>query len=176
MFGGEKQETLPCLEMLEQTPIIIEKILYGAGHEHLHWKPALDRWTISEVLAHMLAMEKIFIERAHKMVEEKDPPLAAYDQNAAYKAGDYSSGKARDHLRAFCHERDRGVTWLRYLPAAAAERTGQHAELGRITLGQLLHEWAFHDLGHIRQITELYRARAFYPKMGAFQRYYTLNP
>jgi hypothetical protein len=30
-------------------------------------------------------------------------------------------------------------------------------EAGEITLQQMLHEWAMHDLGHIRQITELDR-------------------
>jgi hypothetical protein len=109
------------------------------------------------------------------MVEENDPALEAYDQNAAYATGCYS-GEAKEHLHHFCHERDRSLSWLRYLPLTAAARTGRHAELGQITLSHLLHEWAFHDLGHIRQISELYRARAFYPKMGAFQRYYSVKP
>jgi hypothetical protein len=45
-----------------------------------------------------------------------------------------------------------------------------------ITLEQMLNEWASHDLGHIRQIAELYRARAFHPHAGPFAAYQTLNP
>ena len=172
----EKQETLPALELLEQTPIIVEKILYSATQEQLHWKPAPDRWSISEVLAHLVEVEGVFRERARKMVEENDPVLETYDQDAAYAAGKYSAGKASEHLHQFCHERDRTISWLRYLPPKVAARTGRHSEIGPITLDQFLHDWACHDLGHIRQIAELFRARAFYPKMGPFQRYHTLKP
>jgi hypothetical protein len=48
-------------------------------------------------------------------------------------------------------------------------RTGRHEELGILSCSQLLNEFAFHDLGHIRQVAELYRSHAFYPKMGVFQ-------
>lgn len=170
------EEFLPGVSVLEQTPIIVEKILYEATSDELQWKPALDRWSISEVLAHLVDVETVFRKRAKLMVEQDAPPLEAYDQNAAYAAGKYSSGRAQEHLHQFCHERDLSISWLRYVPAKALTCTGQHAELGPITLGELLHEWAFHDLGHIRQIAELYRARAFYPRMGGFQKYYTVKP
>jgi len=176
MQPAEKKELLPALELLEQTPIIIEKMLYAASQEQLHWKPAMDRWSIGEVLAHLVEVERVFHERARKMVEEENPALESYDQNAAYAAGNYSGGKARDLLRDFCHERDRSVSWLRYLSPSVVARTARHSELGPITLDHLLHEWAFHDLGHVRQIAELFRSRAFYPRMGGFQRYYTVKP
>lgn len=166
----------PELAVLEQTPIIIEKILVAATREQMHWKPAPERWSIGEVLAHMVEVEEVFRERARKIAEQKDPPIEPYDQNVAYAAGNYSHKDAIDTLREFCHQRDQSVTWLRYLPESARARTGRHAELGPITFAQLMSEWAFHDLGHIRQISELYRARAFWPKIGAFQRYYTIHP
>ena len=175
-MSAAAESALPGFYVLEQTPIILEKILLGADEHILGWKPAMDRWSISEVMAHLAEVETVFHARARKMAEEKDPAIEAYDQNVAYAAGKYSGGKGREHLRRFCHERDRSLSFLRYLPAEAVARTGQHAELGHITLGELLHEWAFHDLGHIRQVSELYRAKVFYPKMGGFQRYYTVKP
>ncbi len=167
---------LPGFTILEQTPIILEKLLLSASEETLHWKPSAERWSVSEVLAHLAETELMFRERTRKMLEEESPELPAYDQNAAYAAGSYSRCRARENLKKFCHERDRSLSWLRYLPAAAIARAGRHAELGRITVGELMHEWAFHDLGHIRQIAELYRAHAFYPRMGPFQRYYSVKP
>jgi len=65
---------------------------------------------------------------------------------------------------------------LKSMPAASGARTGQHSELGSITLAQMLCEWASHDLGHLRQIAELYRARAFYPHAGPFQKYSNPKP
>lgn len=177
MAATPSPHTLPGLAVLEQTPIIIEKIIWAATDEQMNWKPAMDRWSIGEVLAHMADVEVVgFRDRIQHMLDKENPRLESYDQNAAYASGKYSSGKAREQLKKFCHERDRTLSWLRYVPATMVARTGQHSDLGPITIGQLMNEWAFHDLGHIRQITELYRSRAFYPSMGSFQRYYTVKP
>ncbi|HEV2298407.1 MAG TPA: DinB family protein [Candidatus Acidoferrales bacterium] len=168
---------LPGLNVLEQTPIIIEKLVSLATEDQLAWKPAMDRWSISEVLAHLADAEvAAFRERIRMMMEQDTPKLEAYDQNAQYAAGKYTGGKAREHLKTFCHERDRSLSMLRYLPENVFTRKGVHSTIGPITVGQLMNEWAFHDLGHIRQITELFRSRAFYPAMGAFQKYYTVKP
>jgi|GEM_PF-3709412 len=48
----------------------------------------------------------------------------------------------------------------RTLPRSAGGRKAMHKLAGEITLQQMLHEWAMHDLGHIRQIAELVRAQA----------------
>lgn len=177
MKSAMNQATLPGLDVLEQTPIILEKLVSLATEEHLQWKPSMERWSISEVLAHLADVEVAgFRERVERMVQADMPQLAEYDQEAQYKAGRYTGGKAREYLKTFCHERDRSVTWLRYMPESIVMRKGQHSKLGQITVGQLLNEWAFHDLGHIRQIAELLRSRAFYPGMGPFQQYYTVKP
>jgi len=169
-------DALPGIPVLEQTPSIIEKLVWGATDEQLHWKPSQERWSISEVLAHLAESELTFRGRIEKMVAEKNPPLPSYDQNAAYEAGKYSKERAKENLKLFCHERDRSLSALRYVPAAAAGRTGQHEKLGPITIGHLMNEWAFHDLGHIRQIAELYRAHAFYPYAGPFKQFYDPKP
>lgn len=166
---------LPGVGLLEQSPIIIEKILIDVPDSTLGWKPAMDRWSVSEVLAHLTEFDQIFRERIRRIAQENIPLLDSYDQNAAYAAGKYS-GSGREHLRNFCHERDRSLSLLRYLPEGALARAGKHAEIGQVSITDLLHTWAFHDLGHIKQISELYRARQFYPKMGGFKTYYTVRP
>lgn len=176
MPAAPSPDALPGIPVLEQTPIIIEKIVWAATDEQLQWKPAMDRWSISEVLAHLAETEVIcFRERIRSMIERDNPPIESYDQNAAYAGGNYS-GKGRENLKKFCHERDRSLSFLRYGSASILARKGQHSKLGTITVGHLMNEWAFHDLGHIRQIAELYRSRAFYPHSGPFQQFYTIKP
>jgi hypothetical protein len=51
-----------------------------------------------------------------------------------------------------------------------------HREFGEITLAQMLNEWALHDLGHIRQIAELVRARKYQAGAGPMAASYHLNP
>jgi hypothetical protein len=166
----------PEIAILEQTPIIIEKILIAATPNELHWKPAADRWSIGEVLGHLVDVEQLMRGRVQRMAQEKDPVITPYDQDEVYKTGKYGEKTALEFLRDFCHERDQTVTWLRYQPGTLGARTGRHAEIGAVTVAQVLSEWAFHDLGHIRQISELYRSRAFWPRLGAAQRYYKIAP
>jgi hypothetical protein len=169
-------QTLPGLSVLEQTPIIIEKILIDVPESTLTWKPSSERWSIAEVLAHLSESEGIFRERTRKIASEDSPKIESFDQNASYAAGNYSGGGGRERLKVFCHERDRSLSMLRYLPEGALGRTGQHSEVGRITLSDLFNAWTFHDLGHIKQITELYRTSTFYPRMGGFKTYYPVKP
>jgi len=167
---------LPGIALMEQTPIIIEKILLDVPDSTLAWKPAKDRWSINEVLAHLSDLDSFFCERTRRIAQEDNPMLPGYDQNAVYTTGKYSKGVGREDLKKFCHERDRSLSFLRYLPSTAVSRSGKHEKLGTITVGQLMNEWAFHDLGHIRQISELLRARAFFPNIGPFQQYYSIRP
>jgi DinB superfamily len=176
MPAPQSAGAIPGMSVLEQAPIIIEKIVMSASDQDMGWKPAMDRWSISEVLAHLADAEVIgFRERIRVMMEKKNPAIESYDQNAAYAAGKYA-GLGRENLKKFCHERDRSLSFLRYVSPDVLGRTGQHSKIGSITIGQLLNEWAFHDLGHIRQIAELYRSRAFYPHCGPFQQFYTIKP
>lgn len=169
-------QNLPGLAVLEQTPIIIEKILLDVPESTLTWKPSSQRWSVSEVLAHLAEVDGVFRERTKKMASENSPSIDSYDQNVAYAAGKYSGQPGRERLKQFCHERDRSLSMLRYLPEGALGRAGVHSEIGKITINDLLNEWAFHDLGHIKQISELYRAAAYYPRMGPFKSYYSVNP
>jgi hypothetical protein len=177
MAASASPDILPGLAVLEQTPIIIEKIVWAATDAQLEWKPAVDRWSISEVLAHLADVEVVlFRQRIQTMLDKENPCIENCDENAAYAAGKYSGGKAREHLKQFCHERDRSLSWLRYVPATTISRTGQDTEVGPVTIGQVMNAWAFHDLGHIRQIAELYRSHAFFPSMGPFQRFCSIKP
>lgn len=170
-------DALPGFALLEQSPIIIEKILASASDELIHWKPAAERWSISEVLAHLSDTEiHVFRGRIERMTKENNPTFELHDQDQAYARGDYSKGKGRETLRQFCHERDLSLSMLRYLPPEALGRPAQLLQVGRITVEQILNEWAFHDLGHIKQIAELFRAKAFYPNAGPFQKFYTVKP
>lgn len=166
-----------ALNVLEQTPGTLRGLLSTAPNEVLDWKPAPARWSIREVLAHLVDVEVAgFRSRIEAMVATDNPVLARYDQEAVIASGKYQSVPGAELLNRFGAERRRSLEFLRGLPPGSEHRSGRHAEFGPITIGVLLHEWPFHDLGHIRQIAEIYRTRVFYPRMGAFQSYYTVRP
>jgi hypothetical protein len=166
----------PAISLLEKTPRLLDMMLGDLSGELLHWKPAPDRWSISEVLAHLAALEQVYAERTLRMVAEDSPALAKYDQSGAAARGEHSRGSAGENLAHFTRTRRSTLALLIGLPASAGARTGLHSELGSVTLVQMLNEWANHDLGHVRQIAELYRAYSFYPHSGPFMKYSSLKP
>lgn len=166
----------PAISLLEKTPILFETMLRDLSGELLHWKPAPDRWSISEVLAHLSALERVYAERTLRILAEDSPALEKYDLAGAAGRGEYSQGSAGEHLAHFTRTRLSTLALLKGLTPSAGERTAVHSELGTITLAQMLNEWASHDLGHLRQIAELYRAQAFHPHAGPFQKYSNPKP
>jgi len=175
MAAGTIETIFPGMHLLVQTPRTLRELLADATAEDLEWQPGPDRWSISMVLAHLADVEERgFVSRFRAIAAEDNPHLPAYDQLGLFRTRMKFDGRAE--LDRFAEMRGKTLGWLQSLPASVIERGGRHEEMGPITFGQLLHEFAFHDLGHIRQIIELYRSHAFYPKMGAFQGYYKINP
>jgi DinB family protein len=166
----------PAISLLGKTPQLLETLLGDLPGELLHWKPKPDRWSISEVLAHLAALEQVYAERVLRMVAEDSPPLAKYDLDSAKARGDYSRGSGGENLAHFTRTRRSTLALLTGLPPSAGARTAVHSELGTITLAHMLNEWASHDLGHLGQIEELYRAHAFYPNSGPFMKYSNPQP
>jgi uncharacterized damage-inducible protein DinB len=159
------------ISMLEKTPGLLELLLRDLPVEVLEWKPAADRWSITEVLGHMVMIEKLYEQRARRIVLEDSPTLAKHEGPV-----EGQEKSARQHMEEFVPLRRAFVFYLHSVPAAAAGRAGQNAELGTVTLSQMLHELANHDLGHLKQIAELYRAHTFYPHAGPFQKYSNPKP
>jgi len=169
------EENLPCLGILEATAGILRGLMCELTEEDARWKPAADRFSVGEVLAHLSHAEgHCYHARLDRFLHQEDPEVEPYDPQQhldTYRAADPED--AFDH---FEEQRESNLELLRALPAAAAARRARHARVGAITLGEMLHEWALHDLGHVRQVAELVRARKYLGGAGPFRGLYRLNP
>ena len=88
----------------------------------------------------------------------------------------YKNADPEEDFSHFEDKRETNVELLRGLPAEAGQRKALHRAAGEITLSQMLHEWALHDLGHIRQVAELVRARKYLAGAGPLGADYQLKP
>ncbi len=169
--------TLPGIHQLESTPEILRLLMQGITALQTEWKPAPDRWSLAEILAHLSHVEgHYFRAAADALATRTDPEIAPYDQNAYALEGTYSGREPEDSFDHFEEQREDNIAFLNGLPLQAGDRAGRHPELGTVTLSHILNEWAFHDLGHIRQIAELVRAIRYYPELGSFQTQYRVQP
>lgn len=166
---------LPCLTLLEATPQIIRDLMSELSEDDAVWKPAPDRFSVAEVLAHLSQSEgECYRTRVDQFMME-DKPAFEHD-DAQFHLERYRDRDPEHEFAHFEDQRESNLEYLRSLPPGAGERRAVHNEAGEITLAQMLHEWALHDLGHIRQIAELVRARKYLAGAGPLGRYYELKP
>jgi len=168
-------DELPCLELLEATPAILRGLMSEISEEDARWKPAADRFSIAEVLSHLSHSDgHCYRARLDRFLDEEMPEFEPDD--AQMHLDVYRNADPEEDLGHFEDQRENNVELLRGLPADAGARKAMHRAAGEITLSQMLHEWALHDLGHIRQIAELARARKYAAAAGPMAASYNLKP
>ena len=168
-------DELPCLDLLEATPAVLRGLMSEISDEDARWKPAPDRFSIAEVLAHLSHSEgHCYRARVDKFLSEEMPELEPDDAQMHLEL--YKNADPEAELGHFEDQREATIELLRGLPAVAGARKARHLAAGEITLSQMLHEWALHDLGHVRQIAELVRARRYLAGAGPLGEDYRLKP
>lgn len=160
------------LAVLASTPEKIQGEISTLSARELKTPPAPGKWSIQLVLAHLADVEELGMRgRVEAMVNQDLPRFASYDQEARVLEGRYDRKDPRRTLASFAQQRRANVKWLARLKPAQLKRRGIHERVGEITVEELLCEWAFHDLGHLKQILEIKR-RAFFPRMGNMRAFY----
>ena len=168
-------DVLPCLDVLEATPAILRGLMSEISDEDARWKPSPDRFSIAEVLSHLSHSEgHCYRARGDRFLSEEMPELEPDD--AQMHLDVYKNADPEEDFSHFEDQRETNVELLRGLPAEAGQRKALHRAAGEITLSQMLHEWALHDLGHIRQVAELVRARKYLAGAGPLGADYQLKP
>ena len=170
-----EENQLPCLDMLEATPAILRELMCELSDEDARWKPAPDRFSVAEALAHLSHSEgHCYRMRVDRFMSEERPEFEPDD--AQFHLDLYRDADPEEEFAHFEEQRETNVEYLRSLPAAAGQRAAMHRAAGEITLAQMLHEWTLHDLGHVRQVAELVRARRYLAGAGPLGQEYHLKP
>src|ERR1700674_619857 len=166
---------LPCLDLLEATPGILRSLMTELTEEDARWKPAPGRFSVAEVLAHLSHSEgHCYRMRLDRFMAETRPEFAPDDAQMYLDL--YRDADPEDAFDHFEEQRESNVEYLRTLGDKAGSRVALHQGFGEITLNHMLHEWALHDLGHIRQIAELVRAGKYLAGAGPMGWSYDLKP
>ena len=168
-------DELPCLELLEATPAILRGLMSEISDDDARWKPAEDRFSIAEVLSHLSHSEgHCYRSRLDRFLAEDLPEFEPDDAQMYLEI--YKNADPEEEFAHFEEQRETNIELLRGLSADAGSRKAMHREAGEITLAQMLHEWTLHDLGHVRQVAELVRARKYLAGAGPLGASYQLKP
>jgi hypothetical protein len=68
------ESDLPCLDLLDATPEILRGLMQEISDDDARWKPAPDRFSIAEVLAHLSHSEGYcYRVRVDRFLEDREP-------------------------------------------------------------------------------------------------------
>lgn len=111
--------------------------------------PAPGEWSALACLQHLCDTERlVFPVRVHYLLAEQDFP--AFDPDAQSSAPVASQTPA-DVAAEFARLRTAALVTFDQVTVADLTKRARHQELGVVTLSELLHEWAAHDLMHTVQ-------------------------
>src|SRR5580658_3833676 len=143
-----------------ETPKALERLIRGVAAARLTKRPAPDKWSVGEILAHLAEAEITTSYRMRSALGESGIPILAFDQDKWAAAGRYSERQPKHSLATFRALREENLRLLRSLKPAEWRRYGMHQERGRETIERMARMFAGHDLNHIRQIESILDKRA----------------
>jgi hypothetical protein len=151
-----RQEIVDTIRAL---PDQIEALVRDLDEDALRRRPAPDEWSIKEVCAHLRDSLEIDGERIRRMLEEDEPLISSYDQEALARERDYenqSMPAILTGLRAFSGG---NAYVLEGLSEEQWQRGGRHEERGPISVGGYAEQQAEHVRAHLAQVRSLRPAR-----------------
>jgi len=112
-------------------------------------EPKLGKWTIQQVVIHILDSDLIAADRMKRVIAEDNPTLIGYDENKFATNLFVEEQSAEDAVTIVSLNRLNFARALRKLPDSAFARTGTHNERGRMTLLDLLKSYTNHLDHHL---------------------------
>ena len=130
--------------------------------------PAPGEWSALECLLHILDVEQVFKTRLLAFQAGHDFPDFNPDEEGTPAAGQPAPA---DLVARFASLREENLALMATFQPADYERRVRHAELGLVSLGELVAEIAAHDLMHTVQ-AERAMMQPFIAACGAWKIYF----
>jgi hypothetical protein len=134
--------------VLSTTPERWQRLVSTLSIDLLTRPPAAGEWSALNCLQHLLDAERLlFPVRLHTFLAGQN--LEDFDPTQQHPGPDTPTPEQL--AAAFAHARQASLVLLRQVKDDDLERTAQHPKFGTVTLAEMLHTWAAHDLNHTVQ-------------------------
>ena len=144
-----------AIAVQRETAAKLAKLIEGASPKQLSRRPAADKWSPSQILAHLAEAEVSCFWRYRQMIEHNGSQIIPFDQDLWYKLGDYAARDPQESLQLFRLMRDANLRLFDQLTPEQWKLGGVHIERGPMTIADLARQMAGHDVNHIAQIEKM---------------------
>ena len=137
------------------------------------WHSAQGEWCVNECVGHIVEAEKRgFAGRIQIILGAEEPDLPTWDRMSMSHARQDCEKQPSELAGELSQVRRESLELIRSLQPESLSRSGNHPEVGKLTVEDLLHEWVHHDGNHFRQALANIQAYAW-PNMGNAQKFST---
>ena len=135
----------------------------------LRRQPLEGEWSALECLIHLIDVEAIFSSRVESFLAGEDFPAFDPDEQGTKISNTVSATQIASQFEAV---RTESLKIINTITIDDLARKANHAKLGSVTLGQMLHEWGGHDLMHTVQ-AERAMMQPFIDGCGAWRSFFS---
>ncbi|HET9283100.1 MAG TPA: DinB family protein [Candidatus Angelobacter sp.] len=147
------------LRLQQAAPKKLAKLLKGKNKKQLTRKPAPDKWSIAEIVAHLADGEIAIAWRLRQILSSNAIPIQAYDQDSWARTFDYARRDPRQSLANFTSLREANLALLKSVPRKLWDNYGVHQERGNESISHVVRMVAGHDINHLLQIEAILKAK-----------------
>jgi uncharacterized damage-inducible protein DinB len=143
------------LGTLEGQRLVMSQLLGARSEREGNFRYAPDKWTVKEVIGHIVDAERIFAYRALRFARGDQTPLPGFEQDGYVKNGGFAERTLGDLAAEYEEVRGATTSLLNGLDDAAWQRRGV-ASNNEVTVRALAYIIAGHELHHRRILEEKY--------------------
>ena len=134
------------------TPKRLQRLIKGVPTAKLRKRPAPDKWSVAEILAHLADAEIVGGFRMRLILGAPGAPIVAFDQDSWVTSGHYGKRDPRRSVEQFRVVREANLALLKSLTPEQWKHYGMHSERGQESIEHIVRMFAGHDVNHLRQI------------------------
>jgi hypothetical protein len=147
------------LKVQAATPKKLERLVAGAPATKLRKRPAPDKWSVAEILAHLADAEIVVGWRVRSILGAPGTPIQAFDQDAWAEAGHYAKRNPRATVAQLRAVREANLALYKSLSPEQWKQYGMHSERGQESVEHIVRMIAGHDVNHLKQIEHILAAK-----------------
>jgi hypothetical protein len=147
------EETDVVAALIEQTHDL-RNMLAGVTEERSLFRYAEDKWSVKELLGHLIDGERIFSYRALRISRDDKTPLEGFEQDGYIENSNFDATRFADLVEEFMLVRQSNILFFRNLTDEMWLRTGTASD-SAISVRAL----AYIMVGHVRHHANILRER-----------------
>lgn len=152
------------LNVLKQNAVDLKEMIYSHTESDLIYSYAPGKWTIKEILVHLIDDERIFSYRALRYARNDQTLLPGFDQDEYVKFSQAHDRTLDSIFSEYDAVRNSTIQLFQNLPEDAWLRMGTVVDtdghLNKRTVRATLYHITGHEMHHIRIIKEKYLKRS----------------